>query len=166
MLEFHLRLFAIGRLRQPHRREEAVTPDPDTLPHIIVHTPTQAEAALSAAQQEGQPIVLQSPPRCVLIQGAAWFRTLVTAARQAFPDVSAGSIIDCGDAPGLALAALRDGAEAVRVDAPPRALAAIEEIAGQLGARLSRRPPEALLDLYGVADPEDSCRRFLATGLE
>lgn len=120
MLEFDLRLFVIERLRQPHRRGDTVTrpstalPRIDALPRIIVHTPAHADAALAAATETARAIILQSPPRCARIQGAPWFRKLVEAARARQPQAIALAVVDCADAPGLALGALRDGAEAVR----------------------------------------------------
>ena len=45
-------------------------------------------------------------------------------------------MLDCGDAPGLALEALRDGAEAVRLRGAPEVLAKVADIAEQYGAQL------------------------------
>lgn len=143
-----------------------MTPPPNAQARIIVHTPAHAVAALAAARKAGRAIILQSPRGCVRIQGAAWFRKLVEAARAQVPEAEALAVLDCADAPGLALAALRDGAEAVRLDPDVPARAAVADIAGQLGARLDEEPAAPVLDLLDVRDPEYACRRFLGSGLE
>ncbi|WP_404378683.1 hypothetical protein [Caenispirillum salinarum] len=143
-----------------------MTSDPNAPPRIIVHTPAHAQAALAAARAADRSVILQSPPRCALIQGAAWFRTLIEAARAQVPDADALAVLDCGDAPGLALTALRDGAEAVRLEAADPARAAVADIADQLGVRLDEGPAAPVLDLLDARDPAEACRRFFSSGLE
>ena len=59
------------------------------------------------------------------------------------------AILDCGDAPGHALDALRLGCPAVTLDPDVRAFAALAGIAAELGAALlAERPPH--LDLARV----------------
>lgn len=94
---------------------------------------------------------------------ASW----VEAARARQPQAIALAVVDCADAPGLALGALRDGAEAVRLSGvDDRALSAVTDIAEQLGARVDDGPEKPLLDLMNEHDPLAACRRFLASGLE
>ncbi|EKV26498.1 Fructose/tagatose bisphosphate aldolase [Caenispirillum salinarum AK4] len=143
-----------------------MTSDPNAPPRIIVHSPAHARAALAAAREAGRRVILQSPPRCALIQGAAWFHTLIEAARAQEPGADALPVLDCGDAPGLALAALRDGAEAVRLEVTGSARTAVADIADQLGARLDEGPAAPVLDLLDAREPSEACRRFLSSGLE
>lgn len=137
----------------------------NTLPRIIVHTSNQAEAALAAAREAERQIILQSPARCACIQGAAWFRKLIETARAQVPDIEAHAVLDCADAPGLALAALRDGAEAVRLDPDLPAWSAIADIATQYGAWLDDGATPLALDLLDARDPLEACRQFLRNGL-
>ena len=68
--------------------------------------------------------------------GVAYFLEMIAEARRAVPSVPSLAVLDCGDAPGLALGALRMGAEAVRLEAPPMVLAKVSDIAAQTGAKL------------------------------
>lgn len=133
-------------------------------PRIVIHAPQHADAALSAAVAAGRGIILQSPPRCALIQGPSWFRALTEAAATRHPAAEALAVLDCGDAAGLALAALRDGAPAVRLAGGPAARDAVADIAMQMGARFDTDAPDPHLDLLDNPDPGAACRRFL--GLE
>lgn len=126
------------------------------LPRIVVHTPEHVSAALAAARAGRRRVILQSPPDCARRAGIPWFLALVAEAGDA-----ALAVLDCGDAAGLALGALREGAPAVRVERPPPALA---EIAAALGREVDTAPAVPLLDLRDVRDPAEACRRFL--GLE
>lgn len=136
--------------------------DAPSTPRIVIHAPEHADAALAAAAEAGRPVILQSPPACALVQGAAWFRTLTEAALARRPDAEALPVLDCGDAPGLALAALRDGAPAVRLSGHPDAREAVADIAMQMGARFDTAPLSPRHDLLDSPDPHAACRRFLA----
>lgn len=122
-----------------------------TLPRLIVHCP----AHVAAAEALGAPVIVQSPPDCPRRQGVPWFAALVAGTA---PPVL--PVLDCGDAPGLALAALRLGLPAVRL-APGPAVAAVVAVAADLGAVVDTGTPAAVLDLQGQADPAAACRRFL-----
>ncbi|GAA0599926.1 hypothetical protein [Caenispirillum bisanense] len=121
------------------------------LPRLIVHT----AAHVAAARALGVPVIVQSPPDCPRRQGVPWFAALVTSTAPPLLPV-----LDCGDAPGLALAALRLGLPAVRLEPGPAA-AAVAAVAAELGAVVDTGAPAALLDLQGQADPAAACRRFL-----
>ena len=86
---------------------------------FIIHGPDHAQAALAAAAEAGVPVVLVSAPWAAAAVGAPWFLAVVATARAAFPAVAAEAVLDCGDAPGLALAALRLGAGVVRLAPGP-----------------------------------------------
>ena len=130
------------------------------LPRLIVYAPVHVAAAVAV----GVPVIVQSPPDCPLRQGVPWFVALVAGVR---PPVL--PVLDCGTAPGLALAALRLGVPVVRIApgpevriAPDPALTALAAIAAEMGARVDTTAPTAVLALRGVADPVAACRRFLA----
>ena len=57
-----------------------------------------------------------------------------------YPDLSVEAVLDCGDAPGHALAALRQGVTAIALTARPEIRRKIEAIAARGGAQLMRRP--------------------------
>ena len=131
------------------------------MPAFIVHDLPQAIAALTAAADSGHAIALWSPPEAARSLGAGYFLAMIAAARQVVPAARSTAVLDCGEAPGLAMAALRGGAEAVHVAAALPVLANLAAIAGQQGARLE---PERLaaFDLGGPADPLERARAYLS----
>ena len=112
---------------------------------ITVISLVQAEFALAAASALGVCVTVISAPNAAQAAGPGWFDAVIAAAQARFPDVKVTAILDCGDAPGHALAALLHGVKAIRYDGP--AAAQIGNIAAQTGAILFRERP-ASLDLY------------------
>lgn len=125
-----------------HHDRPAGPPSPPAgeAPAVIVHGMADALRALAP----GRRLTLLSAPGAALFAGCAWWRDLATAARDAAPGLVAADILDCADATGRALAALRIGQRAIVLwpDAPGRdsALAA----ARSLGADVLAAPPPAL----------------------
>jgi hypothetical protein len=110
-------------------------------PAVVVHGLPQARAAL----QPARPVTLLSARGAAIYAGCAWWAELIAAARELHPDLPVTDILDCADAPGRALAALRIGQLMIRLDAGP-ALADIIAAADSVGAQvLTIRPPS--LDL-------------------
>src|SRR5215471_2403960 len=66
----------------------------------------QVKAALEAAHRNGDAPTLMTPEDAASFYGAGYLAALEQRARQEFPDVAFTLIIDCGDAPGYALACL------------------------------------------------------------
>ncbi len=132
------------------------------VPHVIVHSLAQAEAALRAASDLAIPIVLESPRDAARAWGAPYFLAMIAAARAAVPDAQAEAILDCGAAPGLALEALRCGVKTVRLRDAEDVVARVADIAAQVGARLEPGPyPVAMLDLDGARDAYEAARRYI-----
>ncbi len=128
---------------------------------VIVHTLAHARAALAAASALEAPVTLMSAPGAAAYLGAGYFQAMIEEARAEFPSVPAPALLDCGDKAGLALAALRQGIEAVRFSGKKDVRAKIAEIARKHGAELRADAPPAL-DLLDHADPEAACRAWLA----
>lgn len=101
---------------------------------IRVHDLTEALAALDDA--DGADTVLESPPGAALTHGIGWFLAIEAECRRLRPNARASFMIDCADAPGLALAALRLGCRRIRVRLEGPALAAVRDVAVQHGAEL------------------------------
>ncbi len=78
-------------------------------PAVTVHRLDDARAAL----RPGLPVVLLSGEAAALYAGAAWWIALIAAARAEFPATSAADLLDCADAPGRAMEALRLGQPAL-----------------------------------------------------
>jgi hypothetical protein len=104
------------------------------MPDAIIASLDDAIAAL----KQGGPIRLRSIPFASASLGAAGFLAIIKAAREAVPGVVSEAILDCGDAPGHALGALRLGAEAISLAAPDDVLAKLAEIAAQTRAKIYR----------------------------
>jgi fructose/tagatose bisphosphate aldolase len=127
---------------------------------IIIHSLEQARAALAAAATLRVPAELVSAKGAAGYAGPMWFRDVVRAASAEFPQVRVTAVLDCGDAPGYALAALRAGVRAIRVSCGRTVHAKIAAIAKQYGAVL-RDGNGAALDLLNENDPAAACRRWL-----
>ena len=98
----------------------------------------QMKAVLTAARDAGRTSpVLLTPENDAATYGAGYLAALQERAREEFPDLAFTLIVDCGDAPGYALACLRAGVEKISLESWNEKIA---DIARQTGAELVRRP--------------------------
>ncbi len=109
-------------------------------PAVIVHGPSDARAALAP----GLPVTLLSAPGAAGFAGCLWWRQVATAAQKANPATESIDILDCADASGMALAALRSGL--CRLVLWPRSPGwnAVAAIANRQGGFVLTRAPPAL----------------------
>lgn len=114
---------------------------------MVVHGLDQAAAALAAAGARG--VLLLSAPGAGGFAGAGWFLALVAAARRRHPQSRCAAALDCADAAGSALTALRAGVGIVILDGASPAFGAVAKAAGETGALLLPARPAAL-DLAGL----------------
>ena len=105
-----------------------------------MHGLAQARLALAP----GLAVTLLSGRGAALYAGCGWWRALVAASGTPGPD-----ILDCADAPGRAMEALRAGCRLIVLDpaAPAAGLVAARALAA--GAQVLPEPPPAL----NLADP-------------
>jgi len=122
---------------------------------ITIHSLRHARAAAAAAAETGKPLLLVSAPAAAAYAGPAWFGAVARQVADEFPDAEITAILDCGDRPGHALAALRHGLKAIRYDGPGHA--AVADIAEQHDASVLRKRPRAL-DLYDLPQSDDDAR--------
>ena len=132
---------------------------------VVVHGIAHARAAAAAAAALGVPVRLRSAPGAAVYAGAAWFEELLALVRAEFPEAGVEGSLDCADAPGYALAALRRGCRLIRFSGSRRMTARIAAVAEAGGARLDD-DAGPVLDLAGAADPAAACRDWLARGAE
>jgi hypothetical protein len=104
---------------------------------ILVRDWRETEAALLKARSEGTAPTLVTPEDAAAFYGAGYLAALAERARKEFPDVAFTLVVDCGDAPGYALACLRAGVKLISMDPLNDKIA---DIARQMGAELVRRP--------------------------
>jgi hypothetical protein len=122
---------------------------------VVVHDLEQARAALAAAGELGCAIELRSAPGAAAYAGVGYLKALGEAA-------GCEVLIDCGDDPGIAMAALRAGcrklAFAGRADVAER----LADMAAQSGAVLvSDAVPADRLELTPDDDAAHACRAWL-----
>jgi len=118
-------------------------------PAVVVHGLSDARAALAP----GLPVTLLSAHGAALYAGCGWWRALMQSVSAPF------DILDCADAPGWAMAALRAGQRMLVLDAGP-AFAAVHAAAATLGAHVLAERPVAL----DLAEP--GAKRRLRSWLE
>jgi acyl-CoA reductase-like NAD-dependent aldehyde dehydrogenase len=116
-------------------------------PVIVIHSLAHAIAALKAAEQAGRSVVLASAPGAGSYVGPGWFRELVAAAREAVPEASCSSMLDCGDNRGATLAALRSEVEGVVFTGRADVARRLADIASQHRVRFVTERPVPALDL-------------------
>ena len=108
---------------------------------IVIRDWRSTEAALLAARADGSAPTLVTPEDAAAFYGAGYLAALQDRAREEFPDVAFTLIVDCGDAPGYALACLRAGVKTISMGAlNDQVHDKIADIARQMGAELVRRP--------------------------
>jgi len=110
---------------------------------VIVHGLADARAVLAV----GRPVTFLSAPGAALFGGCLWWRELMAAA-----GVTGVSLLDCADAPGRAVEAIRLGLPGIVFTGEAFLRAAIEEVAAPGGAVvLGRAPPALDMGVRGAA---------------
>ncbi|MDJ0942498.1 MAG: hypothetical protein QNJ30_03495 [Kiloniellales bacterium] len=128
---------------------------------VIVHCLEDARIALAAAEAAGCGVVLASAPGAAGYAGVLWFRELLRASRAERPGVPVTGLLDCGDKPGLVLAALDQGLPALRFTGSRKAAKQLAEICEREGIELVTGRLKAL-DLAAEAAPDVACRAWLS----
>lgn len=124
---------------------------------VAIHDLAQGRAVLAATATLGLSVELVSAPGLARFAGAGFCVALERLLGRPL-------LIDCGDEPGTALAALRAGARRVLVRGVPGVEGALRDIARRLGAELSTRPPSPLLVLAPGEDAAAALGRRLGHG--
>jgi hypothetical protein len=96
---------------------------------VIVRSIEGARRALEAGEFR-----LESFPGAGSSAGSGWFQSIVEALEAEFPDRPFEAVLDCGDVPGAALAALRRGVKHVKLSGTAETLRRVSDVAAQLGA--------------------------------
>ncbi len=119
---------------------EPLHPTQILAPAVMVHGLAHARAALAL----GSPVTLLSAKGAALAGGCGWWQALVRAARQTHPETPCQDILDCADAPGMAMAALRLKQGILLLDSACPAFPAVERAAIAQSALLLPSPPPSL----------------------
>ena len=120
---------------------ESGLPEP---PCIVIHSLVHARIVLEAATEAGGlPVLLLSAPDAACFMGPAWWLALIEAAVvghvRAVPN-----LLDCGDAAGRAMQALRLGQKGLILDPVCPQYDAVLERATVAGAAIQSTRPAAL----------------------
>jgi hypothetical protein len=118
--------------------KKAVTSD--RYPAVVVHGLAHARAVLAV----GRAVTLLSAPGAALFAGCGWWCALVERARGEHPGVPIDDILDCADASGLALGALRTGQRRLVLSPGAPGWQSVATIAASLGGELLTARPPAL----------------------
>jgi hypothetical protein len=109
-------------------------------PAVVIHGAADVDRACAP----GLRVTLLSAPGAAIFAGPGWWLALIRQSRARHGALIAGDILDCGDAGGLALAALRLGQRTLILDRGCAAFDAVAATAGGLGACLLAIRPAAL----------------------
>jgi hypothetical protein len=131
-------------------------------PAFIVHDLAQARIVFAAASVAQVPVRIESAAGAAGHAGAGWWAAMIAAARHEYPEVEATCILDCGEEPGRALGAVREGVEAIRCRARPRARARLEALAEAAGVLFVTGTRGPALDLGAVVEPGAAAAAWLA----
>jgi hypothetical protein len=123
--------------------------------HVVVHDLEQARAALAAAAELGCAMELRSAPGAAAYAGVGYLKALGEAA-------GCELLIDCGDDPGIVMAALRTGCRRLSFSGSADAARRLGEMAEQAGAVLAHETtaPDAL-----ELAPEDDAAAMVRAAL-
>lgn len=141
----------------PAARAVRATASDPRVPSVAIHDLVQGRAVLAAAAARGLSVELVSAPGLARFAGPGFCLALERLLGRPL-------LIDCGDEPGTALAALRAGARRVLVRGVPGVEGALFDIARRLGAELATRPPSPLLLLAPGEDAAAALGRRLGHG--
>ncbi len=117
-------------------------------PSVVIHGLADARKTLSI----GRPVTLLSAEGAVMYAGSGWWRALIDRATAEYPNVTCDNILDCADASGLALGALRIGQRRIILDPAAPGWAEVAATAAKLGCEvLTNRPPALDMGQRGAA---------------
>ena len=113
---------------------------PPPAPAVVVH----GRADIARACAPGLAMTLLSAPGAAIFAGPGWWLALARLARADFGALISADILDCADAPGLALAALRLGQRTLILDPACPAFTQVAATASGLGASVLPTRPASL----------------------
>ncbi len=111
-----------------------------TRPCLMVHGLDHVKFALAP----GRPVTLLSMPGAAISAGCFWWRALMEQGQDAYPTTPFDDILDCADAPGLAMAALRIGQRRIVLWPAVPAWPSVSRAAALLEAEVLPDAPTAL----------------------
>ena len=113
---------------------------------FVVHNLNDAKRALEIAVRAGTDVTLLSAPSAASLLGPRIFNEMITAAMSEIQcdSIIIDAAIDCGDAAGPALRAIKEGCKHIVSNAPPDVLVKIRQIATTSNTRVTTGQISAL----------------------
>jgi hypothetical protein len=96
---------------------------------MIIRTLAEAMAAMKAASESAESVILETPPDAIYYAGSLYILDIFKKAQTAYPHVKAEFIFDCGDAGAEVIAAMQDGHKTIKSSAKPETRAKLKAIA-------------------------------------
>jgi hypothetical protein len=109
-------------------------------PAVVVHGLADARAVLAG----GEPVTLLSAEGAALYAGSGWWQALIARATAGHPNIICDNILDCADASGIALGALRIGQRWIVLHPSAPGWAQVAATAKSLHAVILAHRPAAL----------------------
>jgi len=107
-------------------------------PAVVIHGLADARLVLAV----GCPVTLLSAPGAALFAGCGWWRAVIDRVHGEYSTPPVTDILDCADASGLALGALRVGQRWIVLSPDAPGWQSVAAIAASLGGKvLTSRPP-------------------------
>ena len=125
----------------------------DDRPAFVVHGWKHVALVLEEARKARRPVWLLSPVGASYSFGVAFWAAIQDRITTLYPDLDVRLAVDCDDAPGHVLAALRLGLQWLIFRGNDAARHRLLDIAAQSRAELMARPADAL-DLLDRARPQ------------
>lgn len=136
-------------------------------PVILIYDLEDATAAARAAVAARVAVTLRTAPGAASHAGVGWFRALTEAVRADVPEATPENValvLDCADAAGRAMEAIREGVEAIRFTGAPEVAAKIAAMCVDAGIGFddgATSGAERIVDLRDADDAEAAVRGFL-----
>ena len=107
---------------------------------IQVENLNDALRALARSASATQPVHLMFSWASLRSAGIGYAMAIVAKARATYPQIACLSVLDAGEDAGLALSALKSGADRVRFSGAPQLAQKLSQIARQMGVGLEVLP--------------------------
>ena len=124
----------------PHQLKAGESLNVKQYPAVVIHGLPDARRVLAGSR----PVTLLSAPGAALFAGCGWWRALIERARAEHPGIPIDDILDCADAPGLALGALRIGLRRIVLDPGLPGWSSVAAIAKSLGGEVLTSRPSSI----------------------
>lgn len=120
--------------------------------HGVDHARVACQAAFRTSMKDDITLELWSEKNGASSLGPAWFGEIINIVQKEFPDLVIVGVLDCGDAVGSALAALRQGITCIYISERPAVVSKIRAIAKYTRAEVRTKRP-VMPNLIDRQDP-------------